>query len=179
MTSLRIFATIAALGIAAAATAQTGVKVAVGDINGDGVAETITGANPGGPPQVRVVDGAGGKQLMLFLAFEAGFTGGVNVAAGDINGDGRADIITGAGPGGGPHVKVFDRKTGAVIRSWMAFAPRFKGGVSVAVQDQNGDGRADIVTTAGGSPAQVTVFSGKDGAVLASYMLPARPGRRN
>ena len=41
-------------------------------------------------------------------AFQPNFTGGVRVATGDINGEGTPDIITGAGAGGGPHVKIFD-----------------------------------------------------------------------
>ena len=53
-----------------------------------------------------------------------GFTGAVRVATGDVNGDGTPDIITAAGPGGGPHIKVFDGVTGATIRSFMAYDPR-------------------------------------------------------
>jgi hypothetical protein len=52
-----------------------------------------------------------------------------------INGDGRADIVTGAGPGGGPHVRIFDGGTGQQLTnafdSFMAFSPSFSGGVFV------------------------------------------------
>jgi hypothetical protein len=54
------------------------------------------------------------------------------VAAGFINGDNKADVITGAGPGGGPHVRVFDGPTGTPIRSFFPYDSRFTGGVFVA-----------------------------------------------
>src|SRR2546423_4951090 len=53
------------------------------------------------------------------------FTGGVRVAAGDVNGDGFADIITGAGPGGGSSVKVFSGSTGQELFDFAAYDPKF------------------------------------------------------
>jgi hypothetical protein len=53
----------------------------------------------------------------------------------DVNGDGKVNIITGAGPGGGPHVRIFDGDTGQQLTnafdSFMAFDPSFSGGVFV------------------------------------------------
>jgi hypothetical protein len=56
----------------------------------------------------------------------------VNVAAGDLNGDGRADVIAGAGPGGGPHVKAFSGVDGSAFASFDAYAPSVSEGVLVA-----------------------------------------------
>src|SRR6185295_12022959 len=72
-----------------------------------GAEAIITGLGSGGSPIVSVYDADTLAPLSSFFAYDAGFTGGVRVAAGDVNGDGVPDIITGAGPGGGPHVKVF------------------------------------------------------------------------
>src|SRR5262249_56026384 len=69
-----------------------GVRVAAGDVDGDGRAEIIAGPAPGGAPQVRVFTGSGGL-LSSFFAYDPAFLGGVYVAAGDIDGDGRADIV--------------------------------------------------------------------------------------
>ena len=43
-----------------------------------------------------------------FMAYDTRFTGGVWVAVGDVNGDGYADIITGADSGGGPPLPFVD-----------------------------------------------------------------------
>ena len=82
--------------------------VAAGDVNGDGRDDVITGAGAGGGPHVRVFSGDDGAELAGFFAYDAAFGGGVRVAAGDFDGDGRADILTGPGAGGGPHVRAFD-----------------------------------------------------------------------
>lgn len=146
-----------------------GVSVALGDLNGDGTPDVITGAATGAA-HVKVFDGATGATNASFLAFGAAFAGGVRVAVGDVNGDGTADIVVGAGAGGGPHVKVFDGKTLQLVRSFYAFDPSVKAGLRIAVGDFDGDGRADIAAATGaGAGPHVKVFSGKDNSLLASF----------
>ncbi|HVV37874.1 MAG TPA: ELWxxDGT repeat protein [Acidimicrobiales bacterium] len=153
-----------------------GASVAQGDVNGDGVLDIIVGAGPGGGPHVQVFSGVDNSVLRSFYAYASGFTGGVFVAAGDINGDGKADIITGVGPGGGPHVQAFSGADNTVLRSFYAYAPAFTGGVRVGAADINGDGKADIITGAGpGGGPHVQVFSGADNSVLRSFYAYA-PG---
>jgi len=151
-----------------------GVRVATGDVTGDGIDDIITGAGIGGAPHVKVFDGATGAEVRSFYAYDSGFPGGVFVAAADVTGDGVADIITGIGPGGGPHVKVFDGVTGAEVRSFYAYDPSFAGGIHVAGGDLNGDGRAEVVTAPGGGGGpNVKVFDGATGALLSSFFAYA------
>jgi uncharacterized protein (TIGR03118 family) len=138
-----------------------GVRVAVADVNGDGVPDTITGPGPGGGPEVRVFDGKTGAVILDFMAFDPNFTGGIYVAAGEFNGDTKADIVVGADAGGGPEVAVFSGADGHQIGGFFPYDPNFHGGVRVATGDVNGDGHDDIITAAGpGGGPHVQVFDG-------------------
>ena len=166
-----------------------GVNVAVADVNGDGPPDIICAAGASGGPQVVVIDGtklnqvqtngeiASSAILKSFDAFAAGFQGGVTVAAGDVDADGRADIVCGAGAGGGPQVTVWSGKTFALLDSFYALASTFTGGIRVAAGDVDGDGFADVITAAGpGGLAQVSVFSGNGLRLLESFYAFANFG---
>jgi len=151
-----------------------GVFVAVQDVNNDGILDIIASAGPGGGPEVRIFDGNGLTVLRSFYAYAVDFSGGVSVASIDFNNDGILDLVTGAGPGGAPHVKVFDGATNAIISQWYAYATDFTGGVFVAVGDIGNDGTFEVVTGAGagGSPV-VAVWDPNTGALLAQFMAYA------
>jgi len=148
-----------------------GVRVAVGDVNGDGYQDITVAPGAGNSgPLVKVFSGLNHSLLASFFAYSPNFHGGVFVAAGDLNADGKAEIITGAGPGAGPNVKVFDGATLQAIDSFFAYDPQFQGGVRVAVGDVNGDGKADITTSPGsGLAQQVRTFDGETLAALDSF----------
>ncbi len=147
-----------------------GVHVATADFTGDGNPDVIAGAGPGAGPHVKVFDGVTFAEVQSFFAYDPGFAGGVNVAAFDLNVDGRAEIITGAGPGAGPHVKVFDGSTLVEIQSYFAYDAGFTGGVNVTVADLSGEGRPDIITGPGvGGGPNVNAFDGTTGALVVSF----------
>jgi hypothetical protein len=149
-----------------------GVFVAAGDVDGDGRMDIITGAGTGAESRVRVFSGQNFSDAPIrdFVAYP-GYNVGVTVAAGDINKDGFADIVTGP-ESGNPHVKVFDGKSADenILQQYFAYNPVFPVGAFVSVGDIDGDGVPDIVTGAGarGGP-HVRAFSGKDSSVLREF----------
>src|SRR3989344_521569 len=144
---------------------QGGANVAVGNLDSDTSSEIVTGAGTGGGPHIQIFDEGVQEPKFGFFAYAVGFRGGVDVATGDLDGDGIDEIITGPISGGGPHVKAF-KADGTEILSFLAYDPKFLGGIKVSAADLNNDGKAEIVTAPnkGGGP-HVKIFTA-DGNVF-------------
>ncbi|QGJ68593.1 Hypothetical protein PBC10988_2540 [Planctomycetales bacterium 10988] len=140
------------------------IRIAAGDVNNNDYIDVISAAGPGGSPRVQVIDGQTGAVPEIhfdFYAYEQNLTMGLFVAAGDINNDGRDDIVVAPDSGGGPRVKAFNSLDGSSLHDFYAYDPNFTGGVRVGAADFNHDGHADILTIPGetGGP-HTLVFDG-------------------
>src|SRR5581483_7030925 len=118
--------------------------------------------------RVTVLDGGTLREVTTFFAYDVTFRGGVWVAAGDIDGDGRADLVTGAGAGYRPEVRVVNGNGWATWANFTAEAEPFGGGVRVALCDLDGDGQAEIVTGAGPGGGQLRLFDAPGGKPIDS-----------
>lgn len=143
-----------------------GVSVGMGDLDGDRKYEIVTAPGRGRAPEIRIFD-LDGTYRQHFFAFSRKFRNGVNIAVGDLDGNGKAEIVVAPKRGGGPQVRIFGKR-GARFRPttehFFAYRPSFRGGVSVTLGDLDADGKAEIMTApeSSGGP-HVRVFSSKLG----------------
>ncbi|HKE00893.1 MAG TPA: hypothetical protein VKE69_07785 [Planctomycetota bacterium] len=141
---------------------ELGASVALGDVNGDGIADvgvgmpgysTVSSSDAG---RVRVISGANGVTVLDDVSGSATNDRlGASIAMADITGDGRADVVVGvpgADAGGSDRgaIWIVDGSTGAVVLQLSGTSPGDRFGSSVAVVgDVDLDGRLDF---AGGAP---------------------------
>jgi FG-GAP repeat/FG-GAP-like repeat len=162
---------------------EMGRGVAFGDVNGDGVKDIVLGAGSGNRTDyggfVWVIDGTNfNNRLYTFTDGKAHVKPeqnfGFAVAAADVNGDGKADVICGAYRGQtGPlrtdpatgYVRVFDGATGALLYQLNGELNGEQFGRYLAAGDLTGDGNADIVVGARWAAlgGYVKVFDGPTG----------------
>jgi hypothetical protein len=164
---------------------NVGATVAVGDVDKDGYADVVTGASAGNP-HVKVYSGKAlatgtfnpanpdASLLAQFFPYELQFNLGANVAVGDVNGDGYADIITGATVGNAD-VRVYngqaiatrtfdpDHPDASLLDQFFAFDAQTQGGVYVGAVDYEKNGKLDLVTGAAGAPVYRVVRASSTG----------------
>ncbi len=135
-----------------------GVRVSTVDLNGDGTSEIITGAGATGGPDVRTYT-MDGQQLSSFYAYTPKFRGGVDVAGVSGTADQPGWIITAAGKGGGPDVRVYSQ-FGSLRSSFYAMDKTFRGGIRIATGLDPATSTPTILTVpASGGSGLVRSFS--------------------
>jgi uncharacterized repeat protein (TIGR03803 family) len=156
---------------------KSGVQVATGNIDGVGTDELIVAPGWGGNSLVAVYN-ASGTLINSFTAYGKPFTGGVFVAAGDLNGDGKAEIVTGPMQTNTSQLRVFNGQTGVMQSEALIYGNNFFGGLRVAIADRNQDGIGEIMTAPGILGNQnVLTLDGTTLAVLDSFFA-GYPGIR-
>ncbi len=122
------------------------VRVAVGDVTGDGVAAVVavsTGLQVA-PARVAVIDGVTGNLVSTPTLVPASYVGSLSVAVGDVNGDGVADFALGSNEGGS-RVRIYSGGTFALLADvFVQAGASFGGRTTVALGDMNHDGKADL-----------------------------------
>ncbi len=130
------------------------------------------GTGAGYAPHVRVLNTTNNNELAGFYAYNpTQYTAGVDVAAGDVDGDGVDEIITGT-TRGAPHVRVL-KLDGTEVGSFYAYSSSSEAGVNVAAGDIDGDGKAEIVTVpATNAAVNVKAFSATGAEKLSFFAYP-------
>jgi hypothetical protein len=149
-----------------ASTFTGGVRVAVGDVNGDGVPDIVTAPGRGITSQIKVFDGGTGQQLGSFLAFGSRYKGGVYVAVGNFDTDTALEIVCGQESGG--QVRVFNldgTRVAGPLGRFFPYGSLYTGGVTVAAGNFNGTDIDEVVTGRATGRTRVRVFSGDTGTL--------------
>ncbi|EKD49298.1 MAG: hypothetical protein ACD_63C00191G0002 [uncultured bacterium] len=127
-----------------------GVDVAAGDFNGDGKDEVVAANFTGSNSKIIVYKYNTAREIYATVTPFGSASVGATVAAGDVDKDGKAELIVGASVGGAPRVIVYDVKKNKMIKKpieFMAFAPSSRSGVDVSSGDFDNDGKDEIVVS--------------------------------
>jgi hypothetical protein len=132
-------------------------SMAAGDFDGNGRDELAVGHPTSGEVKVfEFLDGLEPREVGHGFPYGPSPSGGVFVSAADVNNDGVADLITGAGSGES-QIRIFDVSTPStqVLGDFVAFPPaRIGRGVRVSTGEI--DGRAVVAAVSG---PEIRIFS--------------------
>lgn len=154
-----------------------GVDVACGDVDGDKKKELIFAQNTQGQAWVKVYKIDVKKTIILnFLAFEPNFQGGANVAAGDINGDRKDEIVVGSGAGRRSQIRVFNQDGQFLSLDFWPFHQDFRGGVDVTCGNVDDDKEKEIIVAQRSQgQAWVKIYKANDKKTILGEFLAFSP----
>ncbi|HVK17820.1 MAG TPA: VCBS repeat-containing protein, partial [Fimbriiglobus sp.] len=161
--------------ISGSGTYQGRPRVDLADVNADGLADLVVSGRYSTGTHVAGYTGSSlryrttpTRAFAPFVLTGSGFEEGANLAAGDLNGDGYADLVFGSGWGASRVLALSgqDLARSGTRTTLVDFTPAgsgYENGVRVGLHDLDGDGQADLLLGSGsGSGGRVTGYLGKD-----------------
>lgn len=144
------------------------LAVALGNVDSDPEREYITASSSSDSrSHIRIYD-TDKSRLGAFFAYADSFTKGVDVATGDVDGDGEDEILVSRN-GGGSRIKVFELD-GTEIGNFLAYYPGFNAPLRVSAGDVDNDGSDEIITAiAESGDPEIKTFE-LDGTPINSFM---------
>ncbi len=139
-------------------------QISSGDLNNDNKEEIVISESNWQGTKINIYDG----RFRLINSFNLTFKNAISLKVGDIYNNKREKIIIGAPAGEKPKVYIYDSK-GKLLNSFLVYDDKFKGGVSVAIGDVDGDYRNEIITApaTNGGP-HIRIFD-KNGGLKAQF----------
>jgi hypothetical protein len=138
-----------------------GFTLSSGDLDTDGIADLVVAPATAGEPRVFALHfkGTGFSRIASFLAYAKSMRNGLDTAVGDLDGDGKNEIVVIARGPSRAHVRSF-RANGALYKQFFAYPKTYRGGGTLAVADVNGDNYGDILLAPRGpARSQVKAFT--------------------
>lgn len=144
-------------------------QLGLGRLNVDRAVEMAREKLYGRTGQLIIIPASGNREAKLTVASGdlvdalpgPNFKSGSNPAAGDIDGDGAEEFIIGAGVGSEPQIRILDSR-GQLLKQFLAFDKKFRGGVTVTLSDLNGDGNQEIIAAqASAGDGRIRIFNGR------------------
>ena len=151
---------------------KNAISITTGDLYSNGRDKIIIGSSSGYKPEISIYD-ISGNLLNKFLVYNENFTGGVNVALCDPDGDFNNEIVVTAKTGGGPHVRIFN-KDGELKGQFFAGKTNFRGGLNISCGDLDKDKKDEIVLSPMTNSEPIISIYDANGEMIMNFLSYAK-----
>jgi hypothetical protein len=155
---------------------ETGINSIWIDMDGDGTRDLATVPDAGTSSHVRIFE-EDGSVIDGIFPFGKEFTGGIEMVAADVDGDGDEELAVTALGKRISTLKVYDLNDGELqlMDSIRPYDESYTGGMHIAAGDMNNDGDDEIVVGALSQKNAIKVYRWKESAGVLDHWFGKRP----
>ncbi len=153
-------------------TYKGGIVSALGDIDGDGIAELLLIKQGVTNGEIRIYDSTL-KLVRSFLPFASNYRGEVSMTIADLDGDQKSEIVVASRTRTSPQVKIFDPQA-RLVGQFLAFPKQERLSLRLGSVDFGKDGKREIVVSTLRKGNEELIIMNSRGEKVTSYTYPTQ-----